>query len=241
MEIARNLRLLREEVEEKRAVACAGIVAVSKTFPFSDIERAYHGCSGERGQQDFGENRVHELEQKALLAREKGMDAIRWHFLGRIQTNKLKKLLALPNLEAIHSLGSLKQVELLKKFFSQQKNPVKIFLQVKTVLYEDKSGFVPGDDLGEAVAHMGEVAEKFPLQGLMTMGAIQGEDFLGKAEGCFRCLVSLREQMGEKKWELSMGMSRDYPLALSLGSRWIRVGEKIFGPRRDTVKKTYKL
>ena len=221
--IHENLRRIRE-----RLSPCVTLVAVSKTFPFSDIELAYDGG---RGQRDFGENRVQELQAKALEARAKGMD-VRWHFLGRLQSNKLGKLLEVPNLFAIHSISSLKHIGLLEKVFPNQERSVSIFLQVKTAKENDKSGFICREELREAVERLKEMEERFPLVGLMTMGAIQEADFEGAATRCFQQLKDYRDRL-DPCLKLSMGMSRDFSLALALGSDCVRIGTQIFGKKED--------
>lgn len=204
------------------------LVAVSKTFPFSDIEIAYKGGKGQR---DFGENRVLELEEKARKARDKEMN-IRWHFIGRIQSNKFRKLLGTPGLVAIHSIASLKHIQLLEKFSGEPKDPVKIFLQVKTVQKEDKSGFICKEELKEAALRVGDLGEKFPLTGLMTMGAIREKNLREAAIKCFQSLKDYRDEL-DSSLKLSMGMSEDYLLALAMGSECVRIGTQIFGKRED--------
>ena len=198
------------------------LIAVSKTFPLSDIALAYRW-----GQRHFGENRVQELELKAREAAECGMD-LRWHFLGPIQSNKLKKLLTVPHLEAIHSIASLRQISLLEK--RDGGRAVKIFLQVNTSGEEEKSGFSDLRELRLAIARCRGFADRFPLAGLMTMGAIRVADFNRAAEDCFQRLVAIRDQLGIPL-QLSMGMSGDYSIALRYGTDYIRVGRKIFGER----------
>ena len=218
--ISKNLQNILAEIPQEK-----NLVAVSKTFPFSDIEMAY----GE-GQRDFGENRVQELTAKAQEALERGMD-IRWHFIGRLQSNKVKKLLQTPNLFAIHSISSLKQIELLKKLSSVPIGPISVFLQINTSLEEEKAGFIHLEELKEAVGELDSVSHSFPLLGLMTMGGVRANDFEGEAHRCFRHLQKLREQI-DRPLRLSMGMGRDYPIALSHGADYIRIGELVFGPRK---------
>ena len=203
------------------------LIAVSKTFPLSDIELAYNGGQGHR---HFGENRVQELAEKACEAIQRGMDNIQWHFIGRLQSNKFKKLLSVPNLNAIHSITSVKQVELLQKFAPQISRPIKIFLQVKTAPEQEKDGFYQFADLQLAMAKLEKISNSFPLAGLMTIGAIRVDDFAGEAKKCFLRLVNIQQQLGPQL-QLSMGMSRDYLIALDYGTNYIRVGSIIFGQR----------
>ena len=202
------------------------LVAVSKTFPFTDIVLAY-----EQGQRHFGENRVQELVDKARQAQEQGLK-IHWHFVGKIQSNKLRKILAAPGLEAIHSVAKIKQIEALKKFASIPSRAVKIFLQVNTSLEQEKDGFLNLDELNQAIAQLEGFSQQLPLAGLMTMGAIRTTNFAESAKQCFSRLRELRDQTG-RPLQLSMGMSRDYKIALSYGSDYVRLGEKVFGARSN--------
>ena len=114
-EITHNLQQLVQELPP-----AVSLVAVSKTFPFSDIQAAWAG-----GQRHFGENKVQELALKAQEAVREQLD-IAWHFIGRLQKNKIKKLLGIPGLVAIHSIDSLDQIQLLRKFSALPPQPVQI-------------------------------------------------------------------------------------------------------------------
>ena len=217
--IQENLKHLREELPPG-----VTLIAVSKTFSFSHIRAAH-----DAGQRHFGENKVQELEGKAQAARAEGMD-IHWHFIGRLQSNKFKKLLAIPGLVAIHSIGSIKQVVQLKKFATEQGPAVKIFLQVNTGQEREKAGLTCLEDLQLAMGHWEGLSHRFPLVGLMTMGAIRAHDFSQEASRCFGHLRAIQEQLGPHL-KLSMGMSQDYQIALDHGTDYIRVGSKIFGQR----------
>lgn len=217
--IQENLQRLTEELPTGVV-----LVAVSKTFAFSDIQIAYAG-----GHRHFGENKVQELVPKAQAAKEQGMD-ICWHFIGRLQSNKLKKLLAVPGLEAIHSIASMKQIIQLKKLAPEQKQVVKILLQVNMSQEVEKAGFNGIEELQSAITGIDAVSDKFPLVGLMTIGAIRTTDFAEAAAKCFGGLKSIQEQIGPHL-QLSMGMSQDYQIALAYGTHYIRVGSKIFGKR----------
>jgi len=94
-----NLDKVLKDIDTYKTVLDVTLIAVSKYCKFEDIQLLY-----ELGQRDFGENRLESLEEKARLAQQAGLDEIRWHFIGHIQSNKIKKLCAVPNLVAVHSL-----------------------------------------------------------------------------------------------------------------------------------------
>ena len=218
-EVTQNLQRIRGELPSG-----VELIAVSKGFPFADIEVAHRA-----GQRHFGENRVGELLGKAPRALGQEMQ-VQWHFIGKIQSNKLKKLLSVPGLRAIHSVISFKQIELLKKFAPNLPRPVEIYLQVKTSAEEEKDGFCDLQELRQAVEECQGISASFPLVGLMTMGAIRTSDFAASARECFERLRDMRDQL-DPSLQLSMGMSQDYPIAVALGADIIRVGTGIFGPR----------
>jgi pyridoxal phosphate enzyme (YggS family) len=206
----------------------ASLLAVSKTKPASDIQIAYV-C----GQRDFGENKVQELLDKSLELKVTCPD-IRWHFIGGLQSNKINMLLKTQNLVSIHSIDSIK---LLNKLLSKNiDKKIGIFLQINTSGEEEKGGFATTDkkEIFDAVELIREHSH-FYLQGLMTIGKIRTENFEEDAALCFNELVDLKADISQKfklnEIELSMGMSSDYPIALKLGTNWVRIGSNIFGSR----------
>jgi pyridoxal phosphate enzyme (YggS family) len=206
----------------------ASLLAVSKTKPASDIQIAYV-C----GQRDFGENKVQELLEKSLELKVTCPD-IRWHFIGGLQSNKINMLLKTQNLVSIHSIDSIK---LLNKLLSKNiDKKIGIFLQINTSGEEEKGGFATTDkkEIFDAVELIREHSH-FYLQGLMTIGKIRTENFEEDAALCFNELVDLKADISQKfklnEIELSMGMSSDYPIALKLGTNWVRIGSNIFGSR----------
>ncbi len=187
------------------------LVAVTKKRSVKDIEALY-----KLGQRDFGENRVQELQDKAEQL--KTLKDIRWHMIGPLQRNKVKQLLKIPQLYAIHSVSSLKLIEELNKYQHQ----VNIFLQVNTSMEDEKSGFETLEEIREA-----GYAMDVPVYGLMTMGKLRTDKFEADAQKCFQKLVDLKHQLSPHL-KLSMGMSQDYHIALKIGTDYIRVGSKLF-------------
>jgi PLP dependent protein len=211
----RYLRI-RDTVERYKAA----LIAVSKTQPVEAIESLYR-----LGHRDFGENYVQELVAKAEELEQRGCTGIRWHFLGHLQTNKVKMLLG--HAHTVHSIDSLKLgIELSKRWNRSGKLPV--FLEINIDLEESKSGVRPQD----AVTISKQLAEleKLELLGLMCIPSEEG----GLSGESFRRLRELEHQC--RPWtqgQLSMGMSRDYEVALREGSTFVRIGTALFGARHD--------
>jgi pyridoxal phosphate enzyme (YggS family) len=201
----------------------AQLLVVSKTQKLDDIRSLYLS-----GQRDFGENRVQELEEKAHTLSD--LKDICWHFIGHLQSNKLNKLVKIPNLVAIHSIDSFSLLEKVKSAFKE--NKVGLFLQVNTSREDEKSGFENLSEISKACIRLTDGKTAVFLQGLMTMATIRTEAPEAEALRCFSELRDYRDKLqqnlGLKRLELSMGMSGDYLIARDQGSDWVRVGSKIF-------------
>lgn len=231
-EIAKNLSSIKKEIknEIKNDHQDTQLVAVTKYSPVEDVIMAY-----EAHHYDFGENRVSDLEEKAALFKNQHFNKVRWHFIGHLQTNKVRELLKIPNLYAIHSVDSLRLLEeLLKREQDFSGKELKIFFQVNTSHEDEKSGFESVDELKMAVEILStRVGSKLKLVGLMTMGTIRTTEFETEALRCFRDLNSIAQNLEKtfglkSRLKLSMGMSQDYKLAIMAGSDYIRVGSAIF-------------
>uniref|UniRef100_A0AC35F8I8 Pyridoxal phosphate homeostasis protein n=1 Tax=Panagrolaimus sp. PS1159 TaxID=55785 RepID=A0AC35F8I8_9BILA len=209
------------------------LVAVSKTFPAEAIIAAYN-----EGQRHFGENYIQELATKSEALKTQCPD-IRWHYIGHIQSNKIKQLSKIPNLFYIETIESVKHAEILQSALNELDKTVNVFLQVNTSGEEGKGGV----DMNKTVEIAKEIvksASKINLAGLMTIGSInesQRED----ENADFIRLLNIRKEVAsslgraEEDLELSMGMSSDYLVAIRSGSTNVRVGSSIFGNR--TYKK----
>ncbi|MBF0299628.1 MAG: YggS family pyridoxal phosphate-dependent enzyme [Oligoflexia bacterium] len=220
----------------------AKLIAVSKTFPIESIEEAYNF-----GHRDFGESKVQELQEKSKYFIDKGISDINWHFIGHIQSNKLKNLLQIPSLKFIHSIDSL---SLLKKV-NEYKNLIKekelgIFLQVNTSAEKEKSGIesysellniakIARDLLANSDSDSDFFGKTIKWIGLMTMGPIRTNDFLLDTEESFKKLfeykTKLENDLKITDLLLAMGMSQDYELALKYRTNFVRIGSFIFGER----------
>ena len=229
--LAYNLESVRARIAA--AATAAGrpsppsLVAVSKTKPVELLRIAY-----DRGQRDFGENYVQEVVAKAPQ-----MPAdVRWHFIGHLQSNKAKDLVAAaPNLFCVHTVDSLKLAqELQKRIAAAERGPLAIMVQVNTSGEASKSGVAPA----ECAALAAEVARSCPLLrvcGLMCIGKYSADEgsALSDFEALVQCRVLTAEALGvgAASLELSMGMSHDFEQAVAAGATAVRVGSTIFGRR----------
>jgi hypothetical protein len=201
----------------------AQLVAVSKTKPVDDIRELY-----DAGQRDFGENYVQELlEKQAVLPED-----IRWHFIGHLQSNKVKYIAAFVHL--IHGVDSLKLLLEINKQGKKLNRPIPVLLQLYIASEETKFGM----DYSEAAECLllkaqGQL-EGVQIKGLMGMASFSEDNELVKKE--FGELAAMHQRLkaqecGAELEILSMGMSGDYKLALEQGSTMVRIGSLLFGAR----------
>jgi pyridoxal phosphate enzyme (YggS family) len=193
------------------------LVAVSKTKPLEDIQELYT-----LGQRDFGENYVQELVEKA---RQLPGD-IRWHFIGHLQSNKVK--LIAPFVQLIQSIDSLKLLEEVNKQAGKNNRVIDVLLQVHIAEEESKFGF--NEEELVAVLPVLSQMHSVRLRGLMGMATFTEDEEKLKKEfsylrGLFKKYISFPGGI------LSMGMSSDHQLAIKEGSNMVRVGSLIFGER----------
>ena len=192
------------------------LIAVSKGQDLEKIIQLY-----DKGQRDFGENFLQELkEKKDLLPGD-----IRWHFLGNIQSNKIKDIVVCSDL--IHSIGRNKILDKILKLESNKK--IKILLQLKLGEEETKSGFNE-KEIYKILSR--NKSTNTIIKGLMVIaeGGIQKEKLklqFSQAKNVFEKMKTMNKDVEY----LSMGMSNDYALALACGSNMIRIGTSIFGAR----------
>ena len=197
------------------------LVAVSKTKPIEMIMECY-----DIGQRDFGENKVQDLiAKKEVLPKD-----IRWHFIGKLQTNKVKYLVN--NVYLIHSLSSIKLLEKIESEFSKSNSSVSALIQINIGREESKSGIYEEEleDMIKAVENCNHVNVK----GLMVI-IPKGTDeenryYFNKTKKIFDNLKD-RKLKNISMQVLSMGMTNDYKIAIQEGATMIRVGSGIFGLR----------
>ena len=201
------------------------LVAVSKTKPVSDIQEAY-----DAGQRVFGENYPQEMRDKhEVLPAD-----IQWHFIGHLQTNKIKYII--PFVTLIHSIDTANLLEAVDKEARKHNRVVDCLLQFHIALEETKFGL----DLDEARQLLDSEAftqmENVRICGVMGMGTFT--DDMEEVRREFKHLKSIFDSLKQDYFaeqaqfkEISMGMSEDFPVAIEEGATLIRVGSKIFGPR----------
>ena len=193
------------------------LVAVSKTKPVDRIEEAY-----ESGQLDFGENKVQEMVDKAAVLSKN----IRWHMIGHLQRNKVKYIA--PFVSLIHSVDSPRLLNEIEKQGKKNDRVINCLLQVRIAQEETKFGLT-FEDCNALLQQFD--CSNVRIRGLMGMASFTSNQ--DQIEEEFRSLQQYYDQhQSQQQWHiLSMGMSGDYPLALTCGSNMIRVGSSIFGAR----------
>ena len=201
------------------------LVAVSKYHPAEYIEEAYAV-----GQRIFGESHVQELRQKVEVL----PSDIEWHFIGHLQTNKVKYIA--PYISMIESVDSERLMAEINKQCTKHDRVVDVLLELHVAKEETKSGFAP-EELDALLAS--GVKEKYPnvrICGIMTMASFTDDESLIESE--FEQASQFFDKIKTKYFEAddyftvkSWGMSGDYPLAIKHHSNMIRVGTLLFGPR----------
>lgn len=214
-----------KELQQQLRSTGTKLVAVSKTKPAEKIQDLY-----ELGQRDFGENRVQEMAEKyEALPKE-----IRWHFIGHLQTNKVKYMA-----EFVHLVHSVDRQKVLKEINKRAKNcdrTIDCLLQFHIAEEESKFGF----DLAEARQMLeGEAFSNFNnvrVCGVMGMATFTEDEAKVRRE--FQALHHIFDTLRTDYFsdqphfrEISMGMSGDYPIAQEEGSTMVRIGSLLFGPR----------
>lgn len=200
------------------------ILAVSKMQPDELIEEAY-----ENGLRDFGENYVQELVRKYDLFKDK-LPGIRWHLIGPLQTNKVKA--ALPAITSFHALDSHKLLEEISKRHDPVSEPLPVFLQVNIDREKKKSG-VFSEEVPQFVDEILN-CKAVTLKGLMAIPLAHKN--LDEMRPAFREMQDLRNYLNQccgRIFELSMGMSDDFEIAIEEGANWIRLGRSLFGERNQ--------
>jgi len=208
-----------------RAPGSVTLVAVSKTQPFVAVEAGYAA-----GQRDFGENRLEELWSKVEAARNRGLDEIRWHLIGPIQSRKTSQ--AVGPFALIHALDRVKIARRLSRDAMADGKTLDVLLEVNISGEASKHGFSP-DELRAAAATLGALPG-LRVTGLMTMAPLVDDAEL--ARPVFRGLRELRDELAQRHpkmdWRhLSMGMTNDFEVAVEEGATIVRIGSAIFGPR----------
>lgn len=204
------------------------LVAVSKTKPAEDIQALYN-----LGQRDFGENYVQELvEKQAVLPAD-----IRWHFIGHLQSNKVKYIA--PFVHLIHGVDSFKLLKEINKQAEKNNRIINCLLQIHIAEEETKFGF--NEDFLAIDLHKLPQLQNVKIIGLMGMASLT--DDIKKVREEFRYLRKLFDKFSSNLSSvishpssslttLSMGMSGDYKTAIEEGSTMVRIGSLLFGARQ---------
>ena len=205
------------------------LIAVSKTKPVEMLQEAY-----DAGQRLFGENKALEMRDKhAVLPKD-----IQWHFIGHLQTNKVKYIA--PFVTLIHSIDSLQLLEVVNKEALKNNRIIDCLLQFHIALEETKFGL----DMSEADALLSSPEYKAMTNVRLcgVMGMATNTDDMAKVRSEFANLRKIFEDLRQRYFEgqehfreISMGMSHDYQIAIEEGATLVRVGSSIFGARNYNI------
>lgn len=201
------------------------LVAVSKFHPASAIQEAY-----DAGQRIFGESKVQELEEKHDILPQD----IEWHFIGHLQTNKVKYIA--PYISMIHAVDSFKLLTEINKQAAKAGRVIPCLLEIHVAKEETKFGFTPDECMDMLNSENWKELTNVSICGIMGMATNTND--VNMIEQEFSTLASFFENLKSTVFrnddsfrELSMGMSEDYHLAIKHGSTLVRIGSKIFGIR----------
>lgn len=226
--IAENLEKLRAQIAERARKAgrdprTVQLLAVSKTFDAGQVAEAFQA-----GAVDFGENFAQELREKHAQLAEL---PIRWHFIGHLQTNKVKVIA--PFVSLIHSVDSLRLGEEISRRAEGSGRIIDVLIEVHTTDEATKFGVQPQD-----VVPLVHNLRSFPgirIVGLMTMGPFSEDP--ENSRGSFHLTSELFREIAQAKIpgvemrHLSMGMSHDFTVAIDEGATIVRIGTALFGKR----------
>lgn len=220
MDVQKNLAEVKKDIPEK---VC--LVAVSKTKPVEMIQQAYQA-----GQRHFGENKAQDL---ALKYPQLPKD-IKWHFIGHLQTNKVKYIA--PFVHLIHAVDSLKLLKEINKQAIKNERTIDCLFEFHIAREESKFGLKMTD--AEAILNSDEWKQLHNIRLCGVMGMATFTDDKEQIAGEFHQLKTYFDHLKQHYFtrdeaftEISMGMSGDYRIAIEQGSTMVRVGSKIFGAR----------
>ena len=209
------------------------LVAVSKFHPAEDILAAYNA-----GQRRFGENRPQEFAAKAASL----PSDIEWHFIGHLQTNKLK--MVLPYASLVESIDSLRLLDAVEKWGSEHEKVIDVLLELHLGAEETKGGFTEEEieyilSLDSEAEDAGTLPPKAVYQHVRfrgLMGMATNTDDVSVVEADFARIEAFKKSLEDRYdlpdfTELSIGMSHDWPVAIRHGATIVRIGTAIFGPR----------
>ena len=221
MNLVENADLVRQQVETARNKANrqdqVNVIAVTKYVDIATTEALV-----KTGIQHIGENRVDKFLEKYQALKEYDLT---WHLIGSLQRRKVKDVINL--VDYFHALDSVKLAQEIQK---RAEHPIKCFLQVNISGEESKHGFAP-DELDDVLAEIAQL-DKIEIVGLMTMAPFEASQ--EELQDIFSKTHQLRKQLEKKQLknmpfsELSMGMSRDFEVAIANGATYVRIGTSFF-------------
>lgn len=202
------------------------LIAVSKFHPVDALMQAY-----DAGQRLFGENRAQEVAQKHPLM----PPDVQWHFIGHLQTNKVKMIV--PFVSMIHSIDSLKLLKAVDAEAERAHRVVDVLLQLHVAQEETKFGFTI--DECRALIDSGDAAAMLHVRFCGVMGMASNTPDAARVRSDFRAIRATFDALRASHFadhpefcEVSMGMSHDYRIAVDEGSTMVRIGTSIFGERQ---------
>ena len=226
--VENNLRHILSELPPE-----VKLVAVSKFHPAEDILAAYNA-----GQRRFGENRPQEFAAKAASL----PSDIEWHFIGHLQTNKLK--MVLPYASLVESIDSLRLLDAVEKWGIEHDKVIDVLLELHLGAEETKGGFTEEeieyilslDSEAEDAATLPPKAVYQHVRFRGLMGMATNTDDVSVVEADFARIEAFKKSLEDRYdlpdfTELSIGMSHDWPVAIRHGATIVRIGTAIFGPR----------
>ena len=221
MNLVENADLVRQQVETARNKANrqdqVNVIAVTKYVDVTTTEALV-----KTGIQHIGENRVDKFLEKYQALKEYNLT---WHLIGSLQRRKVKDVINL--VDYFHALDSVKLAQEIQK---RAEHPIKCFLQVNISGEESKHGFAP-DELDDVLAEIAQL-DKIEIVGLMTMAPFEASQ--EELQDIFSKTHQLQKQLEKKQLknmpfsELSMGMSRDFEVAIANGATYVRIGTSFF-------------
>lgn len=234
-EIRDNLEAIRERMRVAAVQACRQehdirLIAVSKHMPTEAVQSAMSA-----GQHCFGENTVQDARTKQALIDDPENE---WHFIGHLQSNKAKMIPG--NFDWLHTLDSIKLATRLSASALKSASVLNVLLQVNIAGDQDKFG-LPANAVFPFIDNLLNARlDGIRLRGLMTIG--RRDASIDECRADFSALRDLRDSCATRFdlsgfSELSMGMSRDFEIAIAEGATLIRVGSALFGPRPGSVSK----
>lgn len=209
-------KCIKQRIEPEKVT----LIAVSKTYGVNEISEAFSA-----GIKNFGENKAQELAKKIDLI----SLPVTWHFIGHLQTNKVKYVIK--SAEFIHSVDSIKLAAEIEKYASLNNKLQKVLLEIKTSNEATKFGLTDRNEIAELAAFCVE-AKHLELKGLMTIAPYTEDERV--IRNSFRSLFNIKtdlEKEGFSLEHLSMGMTHDWEIALEEGATMLRIGTAIFGER----------